>query len=86
MTVRHNEYFHLNVSCIQEITNEIICCAWLKKKNLSTVYSEKEPTGWDELSKQKPAIWLEAKQCFGFRKICLTHKFPQYGIISDGIN
>lgn len=34
MTVRHNEYFHLNVvSCTQEITNEIICCAWLKKKS-----------------------------------------------------
>lgn len=31
ITVRHNEYFNLNViSCTQEITNEIICCAWLK--------------------------------------------------------
>lgn len=30
--VRHNEYFHLNVVlCTQEITNEMICCAWLRK-------------------------------------------------------
>lgn len=30
--VRHNEYCHLNVVlCTQEITNEMICCAWLRK-------------------------------------------------------
>lgn len=41
ITVRHNEYFHLNVvSCTQEITNEVTCCAWLNKSEHHTLRKE----------------------------------------------
>lgn len=60
ITVRQNEYFHLNVVlCTQESANEMVCCAWLKK-NLSNI--EKESTRLDEIFKQTFAVWLGAKQ------------------------